>query len=725
MDHSDRDIELRRNARLLQIKNPNYFGTLEGLDIKDLPKAELKKLGDTSFEELTCIGYNPDTRVLTAIVRVKQGSGYSGGPCTNGSDEFVRFYLDYGDGTWVDHGMAGFDIHDLGDKDDLCYAVSIALDPKKTSCCEDRPVLPKVRAILSWSTPPAPNSPDWPPVWGNVLERDIQIDPRNALICALDDIFKAPGIEKLDPAVVKQLQAVTAVQPVAQKPAAQLNELLLEAGKADDKLQVMRNIFPAMQKLALKADSMAAYEVLQGYDIDFAEFDDFVLKPDFNTTYEELHCVGLDRDKSHLHGVVQIKRPGGYSGNLCKAGSHEYVAFYLDFGGGWVYMGTSSVVVHDIPAIPQGGLWYQVELPVDLDPYREEWCKTKRARIRGVLSWNTPPTPYDPAHIAHWGDWEECWIEIKPLPEEVQPGIFTPVLESIGNMSLSKIDAAGYASGSAIGSIFTADDSAFGGTILLGGTAFFAPAPLEYRIMVQGPNDPTPYAWTAPFKADVTTYPSTTPVEVTQTASGDWFPYLPSITVSVAGNLLGALKGLDDGLYTVHLEFRQPAGPVLAVTAAKDFMVDNTSPVVDVEITSGVGNCGKFGVGTPVSGTFTATDLHMRRMTLTVTPGPESHGGTLSLDSGGPLGPLASLPITEVPITPGNPAGASPSKCSVDITYAADMLDGTGMTGTWHLDTTGMTPCGYNIRIWAEDRTIVNSGFIGWEAADIEGFCVE
>ena len=77
------------------------FGT--GVD-----EAVLKKVGDTSFEELTCIGYNPATEILTAIVRIKQQSGYGGDACTDGSQEYVRFYLDYGDGTWVDHGVAGF-----------------------------------------------------------------------------------------------------------------------------------------------------------------------------------------------------------------------------------------------------------------------------------------------------------------------------------------------------------------------------------------------------------------------------------------------------------------------------------------------------------------------------------------------------------------------------------------------------------------------------------------
>ena len=77
-----------------------------------------------------------------------------------------------------------------------------------------------------------------------------------------------------------------------------------------------------------------------------------------------------------------------------------------------------------------------------------------------------------------------------------------------------------------------------------------------------------------------------------------------------------------------------------------------------------------------------------------------------------PPGPLLVLPK----FGPGATNGLS---------YAAFTLDGSGVSGTWELVTTGMAPCGYNIRIDGADRTIVNSGFIGWHAADIEGFCLE
>ena len=114
MADDEKDLELRRSFKFRLLQNPNYFGNLTDLKLPDLPGPVLQKVGDTTYEELTCIGYNPDTDILTAIVRVKLGSGYSGGPCTDGSREYVRFYLDYGPGGWVDHGVASFVIHDLG-----------------------------------------------------------------------------------------------------------------------------------------------------------------------------------------------------------------------------------------------------------------------------------------------------------------------------------------------------------------------------------------------------------------------------------------------------------------------------------------------------------------------------------------------------------------------------------------------------------------------------------
>ncbi|GAB4390333.1 hypothetical protein [Albidovulum sp.] len=709
-----RDVALRHAAKFHLIANPNYFGNLTDLKLPGLPKAVLKKIGDTSFEELTCLGYNPDTEILTAIVRIKQQTGYGGDACTDGSQEYIRFYLEYGDGSWVDHGTAGFTIHDLPFKESLCYAVSIKITPKRRSCCDDKPVLPNVRAILSWNTMPPPNMPNWMPVWGNRLERDIQIEPRNWFICKLTDVITDIGIQKIDPVFADKLTAAVTKLPPP-KPEAPLPELMKIAKGEDRDLAVMRNVFPAVVKLAAEPDNMIAFQALsplKAFDIDIGKFTDFLGQPNFNTTYEELHCVGLDRDATMLHGVVQIKRKSGYSGNLCQKGSREYIAFYLDFGSGWEYQGTTWVEVHDVD-VPKGGLWYQAALPVNLDKHRKEWCKTGQARIRGILSWAVPPAPNEPNFVPHWGDREDCWIEIAPLPEGVVPGVFTPFLESIGNMSVAKINGAGYANGTSIGGTFTADDAPFGGRTLLKGRAFnLPPGPLEFRVMIQGPSDATPRAYTTPFDVEVTTFPSVIPVTQTLNAVGDWFPYLAaSPLVSVADNLFAALTGLENGLTTVYLEFRQPFGPVLATTLSKAFMVDNNGPQADIEITSGAGNCGKFGIGEVISGTYSMTGDHSGVLKIEVTPLPEAAGGTMVITSATPGAFFAP------PFSGGN--------SSVTISYAALTLNTNGASGNWELDTTGMEPCGYNVRIHVWDRTIVNSGANHREFVDIEGFCLE
>ena len=145
----EKDLELRRSFKILLLENPNYFGNLADLKLPNIAAPVQKKVSDTTYEELTCLGYNPESRDLGAVVRVKLTSGYSGGPCTDGSKEYLRFYLDYGDGVWVDEGAVNFDAHDLPFDEELCYAVRIRLDPKKRSCCDRKPVLPKVRAVVA------------------------------------------------------------------------------------------------------------------------------------------------------------------------------------------------------------------------------------------------------------------------------------------------------------------------------------------------------------------------------------------------------------------------------------------------------------------------------------------------------------------------------------------------------------------------------------------------
>jgi len=94
--HQKLDKERAEFKRLL-LENPNYFGNL-----KDSPlKAAKNIVGQTQYEELTCVGFNPATNLLEATIAVKLPYGYGGNLCMAGTTEYVRFFLDYGSGWYV------------------------------------------------------------------------------------------------------------------------------------------------------------------------------------------------------------------------------------------------------------------------------------------------------------------------------------------------------------------------------------------------------------------------------------------------------------------------------------------------------------------------------------------------------------------------------------------------------------------------------------------------
>jgi hypothetical protein len=129
------------------------------------------------------------------------------------------------------------------------------------------------------------------------------------------------------------------------------------------------------------------------------------------------------------------------------------------------------------------------------------------------------------------------------------------------------------------------------------------------------------------------------------------------------------------------------ANPPLAITGA----TFNGNPVPAIA-------CGKFPVGTVMTGTY---EVHDPGITS-----PSQHFNTLTL--------------SVIPAGPANGVTPSPSSRSYPL-----QVPTTGEAGTWTLDTAGMDPCGYVIRLQASDRTNFNSaGYALYMTYDI-GFCLE
>src|SRR5271154_2250044 len=129
----------------------------------------LKPQSDIHWEEIKCVGYNPDMQRLEAVVDIKQSTGYSGGLCTNASREYVRFYVDFKDGAgFRDLGLASFKSADISDappglQHPLSYMVYLYINDTQyrrfTDCTHA--VIPTMRAVLSWNVVPPPNTPNY------------------------------------------------------------------------------------------------------------------------------------------------------------------------------------------------------------------------------------------------------------------------------------------------------------------------------------------------------------------------------------------------------------------------------------------------------------------------------------------------------------------------------------------------------------------------------------
>src|SRR4249920_325963 len=91
----------RTHFRALLLSNPNYFGNLPVSSFAPVFPIQANK----TYEEIGCVGFQPQAKRLDAVVYVKEPFGYGGGICTKGTQEHVRFYVSFDNGvSWIDQG---------------------------------------------------------------------------------------------------------------------------------------------------------------------------------------------------------------------------------------------------------------------------------------------------------------------------------------------------------------------------------------------------------------------------------------------------------------------------------------------------------------------------------------------------------------------------------------------------------------------------------------------
>jgi hypothetical protein len=296
----------RLQFRALLLKNPNYFG-----NIAKAPFEPVKIIAsNSSYEELKCVGYNPQFKRLEAVVHIKQQSGYGTGICSTGTPEFVRFYIDWNNtGTWTDLGIVSFDAYNITGAKPLEYDVTLNIDPKEKFCTIEN--LPKVRAILSWNYPPQANTPDFVPVWGNVKESRIQIDPLKFFLPK--DIL---DVIKISSKKIPEIEPIFEIEepiPIPKPKSLSITELAeLYKGKGvpahrfafAEVTKLISN--PSFAKPIAESGLKGMLQTTAGVDIKIDDLIDIILKTDGDTRYEELTCVGLNRDQDALVGIIKV-----------------------------------------------------------------------------------------------------------------------------------------------------------------------------------------------------------------------------------------------------------------------------------------------------------------------------------------------------------------------------------------------------------------------------------
>lgn len=663
--------------------NPNYFGTLKGSEFKPV----LEVSNDTFYEEVTCLGFNPATNVLEAVVQVKQASGYDGSLCQTGSYEYVRFFVDYGGG-WQDAGVTGINVHDIPESTDcakssekpLSYAVSVEISPHSNWCFF--PVLPKVRAILSWNAIPTPGNPAYVPVWGNVLDAQIQIKPRPLLLSEVAVNISAEVKAVIPPEELQQvLQLPIPLPDPAPLTLAQLTQLYSAAPAAAAGAQAA--VVPshrfgfAQLNAALNAQAANPQAIVQNIaewksvGLNWQSAIESLSEVDANVSYEQLECLGLEGayGLEKLVATFVIKQPNGYGGGLCTAGSTEYVAFWADWEDKceYTYLGTVGVNVHDIASIPKGGLVYSAALPVNLSKYLSS-CETPRiARVRAVLSWDVPPSTTNPNALTTWGNLLDTHVQLQP---GTAGNPLEPTISILGGIPTSMIDnTTGLTTSSAVFALTNTPADAygracpFGGLVSIQGESFVG---YKYQITVQDlTTGAPPIVLTAPLtltRWDGTTYTSAPD-------PAHFYTYVdPTFNID---SLLGEWTSNGDDLWLVTLTIADMSdNPVAgAIPYTHVIQLDNTPPQAVINLDNNL-DCSQFNVGAVLTGHFVAWDLHFGSYSI----GTEPFTGPVVPSSG--ITPTAALPSTGSP---------------------------------WSLNTATLTPCGYTIQVDVADRSIVDS----------------
>jgi len=753
----------RKHFKNLMLANPNYFGTFPNLGGKVINAFS----GNTTYEQLACLGLNPGglfgSGHAEAVININQHSGYGTDGCGPGTTEYVRFFVQDASG-WHDLGLSSVQVFDLTGPLPLSYSVSVDFQEARKFCNTENIV--HLRAILSWQLQPTPGDPSFVPIWGNVIDADVQVAPFFLFEVPLSELIAEKAVQ-IDPGVLKDLNVT---QPLPANPPKILSYSELKSLYAGTKVpghrfgfsegskltsaslnnQVLGPIAKLAQKktpaTASKSANLASTSLLAGEELGAILAG--IAETSGDTTFEELTCAGYNPQTRELDGVIQVKLSSGYSGGLCTAGSTEYVGFFAFFGGVWNALGTAQVQVHDLnAATPAHPISYAVFRISNLTSFPCE--QLEGVPLRAILSWQTPPT--GPDFVPVWGN---------VFNTHVQPQIAAGPGENMRLMRIGRVTVNGIdnLTGLALnlGSLTIAGDcpgneSPFGGTTIVEGdfnpkidvfdhtTGMLLPGtkPIIYQAWVT-PSGGSPFQLQNSF--NIALFPPNALFPVTQVQQTlpplgpvlggvpgtEYYFYRESDLQAVNPRTLAVFEagGLAEGNYTIEIRGFTWDGvnyvpiavqskmihvyngyPHLELTAG-GILVPEQRPQVFITLTAPSGDCGDVQVGDTIQGSYSVADEFFSSVSIALVP----------ITVGGIPQPENTVVLSNANL--GNS----------EVVYDGTNTNGTSGTFTLKTgasnDSVDMTPCGYTILLQAWDRALVSNSCSGHYNEEGVGFCL-
>jgi hypothetical protein len=753
-------FEERGNFKLNLLKNPNFFGTFPGLGnvVKQIQF-------DTTFEQLTCVGLNPGLLfgegTLEAVIQIKQPTGYNSGPCGAGSTEWVRFFVEDGN-TWTDAGVTGATVYDLqGSALPVSYAVSIPLSHVKKFCTVENVL--NVRAILSWDFQPPPD-PNFIPVFGNVLGARVQIAPALIEFTPVASLIES-GLLKVDPSVAASLDVTKTLpaKPVYPLPFGELKKLYADSKVPAHRFGFTEAVNSQAKSIEKVVSVAAAFKGLAISAVDLATTAELagilgaIVKPATDTTFEQMTCAGYNPQTRTLEAVIEIKSNAGYNGNLCTAGSFEYVRFFAFVNGVWHDLGTAQVNVHDLKAVAPGKPVSYAVLKVS-DVVSELCQNLASVPLRAILSWQAIPS--GPDFVPFWGNIINTQIQPQ-ISSEFQGARLLRIgdVGVIGIQPSANISLLGDALANPTGvaeDCNNADDSPFAGDIGIEGdfspkvAGAFDPVtgavllgthPVMYRVFITPPVGP-PSQLKNQFGIGV--FPIAAPignpeVVITQKtvppygpvnggAPNDvYYTYYESAEGQLVNPRVVALfqaGGLPEGNYTVEIDGYQwdganyqPMAPVSKTFYVYNGYIPGGGAPLDTMTLTSAADCGNITVGDKITGNYSVTDEFFGGVTIAMTQ--------VFINNNPVAMPTVYL----------SNANSGPSSVVYDGTNTS------GTSGTFTIFTGNydpnkdplnnkqpnqvpLPPCGYTIELTAGDRALVSTTCNHHESQEAVGFCL-